>query len=106
MGRVGVVIAAAIDIFVVQVSAQRTLRRGGIEGSASVQSKTEQDVDANGNVTAVREYGFGSGAPGPLYRTTTTTYLATSAYIAKSILNRPTQVTVCPGAAGCSTRWA
>src|SRR6202011_5108951 len=44
MARVGVVIAAAIDIFVVQVSAQRAVLRGGIEGSAIAVFETHDQV--------------------------------------------------------------
>jgi RHS repeat-associated protein len=70
---------------------------------SQTQSRTERDTDTHGNTTAVREYGYGYGSPGALYRTTTTTYLSSSAYTALNILNRPTSVTVCAGAAGCST---
>jgi hypothetical protein len=64
------------------------------------QSMVQQDTDANGNVTAVREYAFGNlSTP---YRTTTKTYLADPAYTSVNILNRPTEVKVCAGAAPCS----
>jgi hypothetical protein len=68
------------------------------EAGVSVQSKREQTVDANGNVVAVREYGY----PGTLYRTTTT-YLTDANYTSRNILNRQVVVTVCAGAAGCAT---
>jgi RHS repeat-associated protein len=66
----------------------------------AVSSKVEQDVDANGNVTQVREYGYADTTP---FRTTSTSYLATSPYTSRNILNRPSQVTVCAGAVGCGT---
>jgi RHS repeat-associated protein len=59
------------------------------------QSRHEQDVDTtglNGNVLAVREYAYGNLTTP--YRTTTTTYLATTAYLQYNILNRPTEVKI------------
>jgi RHS repeat-associated protein len=63
-------------------------------------SKVEQDVDGNGNVTQVREYGHGDTTP---FRASSTTYLSTDPYTSRRILNRPSQITVCAGAAGCGT---
>ncbi len=58
------------------------------------QSKTETDFDTNGNLLALREYDWGSGVPGGLVRTTALTYLNTSAYTSRNILNRVTQKVV------------
>jgi len=62
------------------------------DGEVVLQSKAERDVDGNGNVTAVREYGFGNLATP--HRTTATTYLSNTNYTSRNILNRPLQVTV------------
>src|SRR5262249_39691679 len=74
-----------------------------IPEEGATQTKTEQDTDSNGNVTAVREYAAGSGAPGALYRTTTTTYLSDSNYTSRNILNRPVLTKVWDGAATTGT---
>jgi RHS repeat-associated protein len=55
------------------------------------QSKIETDYDGYGNLLALREYAWGTGAPGGLVRNTTFTYLSGSAYTARNILNRVTQ---------------
>ena len=67
----------------------------------TTQSKGEQDVDANGNVVEVREYAFGNLTTPQ--RTTSATYLGGTNYTSRNILNRPTQITVCDGAAGCGS---
>jgi RHS repeat-associated protein len=46
------------------------------------------------NVIAHRAYDWGSGAPGPLIRTTQTDWLKTSAYVQAHILDRKTRVAV------------
>ncbi|MGH7554516.1 MAG: hypothetical protein ACREMQ_16040 [Longimicrobiales bacterium] len=62
------------------------------------QSKVENTFDLFGNITEVREYDWGSGAPGTsVIRKTTTSYLSTSAYTQRNILNRPTQVKLMDG---------
>ncbi len=63
-------------------------------------SKVEKDYNATyGQVLAKREYDYGSGAPGPLVRQTTKTYLALSnaAYLANNILDLTTTQTVADG---------
>ncbi|NDQ55762.1 MAG: RHS repeat-associated core domain-containing protein [Acidipila sp.] len=70
------------------------------------QTKIENDYDASltvfgipisvGDVTNVREYDYASGAPGPLLRTTTNTYLAStnSNYLNANIFDLVTSTTV------------
>ncbi len=61
-------------------------------------TKTETTFDSTLNLTSLKEYAFGSGAPGSLLRTTNRTYLSTSAYTSLNILDRMTQETVQDGA--------
>jgi len=60
----------------------------------STENEVETSYDSNGNLLSVKEHDWGSGTPGSILRTTTFTYLSTSAYIAANILNRVTKVTV------------
>jgi RHS repeat-associated protein len=73
-------------------------------------SKVEQDYDqllqwgngtssSYGNVIAERAYDFGSGASGPLLKTTTTNYQAfnNTTYLTKNLLNIPTNVSIYDG---------
>ncbi len=61
------------------------------------QSKVETDYNAVlGNLLETREYDWGTGAPGPLVRRTTYTYLLSSPYFWRNI-NRPTQIIVKDG---------
>ncbi len=70
------------------------------EAGVTLTWKREPVVDANGNVTVVKEYAHGIlSTP---WITTTTSYLSTTNYTSRNILNRPLQVTVCSGAAGCA----
>jgi RHS repeat-associated protein len=57
------------------------------------QSQVTYAYDGNGNITDVREYDFGSSAPGALLRETVTTY----ATLGNHILNRPSQTLVKDG---------
>ncbi len=69
------------------------------------QTRSETDRDLNGNVTAVREYPYyqsNSPATTPS-RTTSTTYVTSSSYTTRNILNLPSLTKVCAGSAGCST---
>jgi len=68
------------------------------------QSKVETDYDSNGNLTALREYDWGTGAPGSPIRNTTLTYLSTSAYTTRNILNRVTQQIVKDGTGAIKSR--
>jgi RHS repeat-associated protein len=52
------------------------------------QSEVATSFDSNGNLLSLSEYDYGSGAPGSVLRTTTNTYLSTSAYTSLNILNR------------------
>jgi len=58
------------------------------------QSKVATNYDSNGNLLSSSEYDYGSGAPGGVLRTTTNTYLSTSAYTSLNILNRVITKTV------------
>jgi RHS repeat-associated protein len=53
------------------------------------------------NPTAVREYDYGSGSPGPLLRTTSYAYLhnTNTAYVAPNIVDRVTTMTISNGGA-------
>jgi RHS repeat-associated protein len=75
-------------------SAQRTIFN---DVTPNLESRREQDVDANGNVTQVREFGYGDSSP---YRTLTVTYLTGSDYNSRNILDRVTGTTLYAGAAG------
>ncbi len=55
------------------------------------QSKVETDFDIYGNLLESRAFDWGSGVPGGLARKTTLSYLATSPYTSRNILNRVTQ---------------
>jgi RHS repeat-associated protein len=61
-------------------------------------AKREQDVNENGNVTQVREFGYGD-AVNPV-RTLQVTYLGTTPYKSRNILNRPLTSTLRQGGAG------
>jgi RHS repeat-associated protein len=63
-------------------SAQRTSFN---DVTPNLESRREQDVDSNGNVTQVREFGYGDANP---YRTLTVTYLSGTAYTQRNILDR------------------
>ncbi|MGH9554494.1 MAG: RHS repeat domain-containing protein [Terriglobales bacterium] len=52
------------------------------------QSKVDTTFDTYGNLTQIIEYAFGSGTPGAAVRTTTLTYLLTSNYTSRNIVNR------------------
>jgi len=54
-------------------------------------SQVSTSFDANGVLQSQSEYDYGAGAVGPLIRTTTFTYLNSSAYLAKNIINHLTQ---------------
>src|SRR5579864_6480320 len=60
----------------------------------STQNQVETSFDTNGNLLTLKEHDWGTNAPGGVVRTTTWTYLNTSAYTALNILNRVTQVSV------------
>ncbi len=63
------------------------------------QTKIEPVFDAfNGNLKEERLYDWGDGAPGPLLRKTTITYLTGAPYTDRNILNRVTQTKVVDGA--------
>lgn len=63
----------------------------------SKQSKVETTFDNYGNLSEMREYDWGTGAPGAVTRTTQYTYLSTSPYTSRNIWNRPTQILVRSG---------
>lgn len=55
-------------------------------------SKVTTNYNSYNLLTSKSEYDFGSGAVGTLLRTTNYTYLSTSAYTTRNILNRVTQI--------------
>jgi RHS repeat-associated protein len=59
-----------------------------------LQSKADSFFDGNGLPTELDEYDFGSGAPGPVVRKTTTSY----ASLGNNIVSMPSNVTVTDGA--------
>jgi RHS repeat-associated protein len=60
----------------------------------STQSEIETNYDSNGNLLSLKEHDFGTGAPGSILRTTTDTYLSTTAYTNLNIVNRVTRQTI------------
>src|SRR5882762_1489136 len=64
------------------------------------ENEIETSYDNRGNLLSVKEHDWGTNAPGPILRTTTMSYLNTSAYISANILNRPTNVTVTDNVSG------
>jgi RHS repeat-associated protein len=60
----------------------------------STQSEIETSYDTYSNLLSLKEHDYGSGAPGPILRTTTTTYNTTSPFTNLNILNRETESTV------------
>ncbi len=58
------------------------------------QSEMDTSYDGFGNLLSLTEKGWGSGVPGSAVRTTTLTYLNTTAYTARNIMNRVTRKTV------------
>ncbi|MCI0620234.1 MAG: hypothetical protein L0387_00915 [Acidobacteria bacterium] len=61
------------------------------------QSKIKTTFDIYANLTELQEFGWGSGAPGAVVRTTQITYLSTTPYTDRNIRNRVTQVLVRSG---------
>jgi RHS repeat-associated protein len=51
------------------------------------QSQVETAYDTNGLLKSTKEHDWGSGAPGPVSRTTTLTYLPDAPYVALNIIN-------------------
>jgi RHS repeat-associated protein len=64
----------------------------------------ETSYDSYGNLLSLKEHDWGTGAPGAIVRTTTTSFLNTSAYVTANIVNRPTRVTVADGAGTVKAR--
>ena len=60
----------------------------------STQSEIETTYDNYGNLLTLREHDYGTGAPGPVLRTTNYTYLSTSAYTNLNIMDRVTEKTI------------
>src|SRR5438876_1160731 len=60
----------------------------------STQSEVDTSYDSYGNLLSQSEYDWGSGVRGSLVRTTTFTYLSTTPYTSKNIVNRLTSVVV------------
>ena len=60
----------------------------------STQSEIETTYDADGNLEVLKEHDYGTGAPGSILRTTTYTYLNTSAYTGANILDRVTEKSI------------
>ncbi len=65
----------------------------------STATKTDTSYDSNGNLLSTSEHDWGTvSTPGSVIRTTTLTYLSTSAYTNLNILNRVTRKTVADSA--------
>jgi RHS repeat-associated protein len=60
----------------------------------STQFEAETTFDNYGNLLTLKEHDLGTGAPGSVLRTTTYTYLSTSAYISLNIVDRVTEKTI------------
>jgi len=61
------------------------------------QTQTDSTFDSFANLTQSIEYAWGVGAPGAAVRTTQMTYLSTTPYTSRNILNRVAQVRVRDG---------
>jgi RHS repeat-associated protein len=74
---------------------------GGLAGTA------QPFTGMYGDTIATREYDYGNGAPGPLLRTTTTSYLAlsNSSYLANNLLKLPSNVRVTGAGPGSYTTY-
>jgi len=68
------------------------------------QNEIETTYDGYGNLTVLKEHDWGTNAPGAVLRTTTTTFLNTSAYLTANIVNRPTRVTISDGTGAIKAR--
>ncbi len=66
----------------------------------ATKNEVETTYDNYGNLLSLKEHDWGTNAPGSILRTTTMTYLSTSAYITANILNRLTNVTVTDNTTG------
>ena len=60
----------------------------------STQSEVETTYDNYSNLLTLKEHDYGTGAPGPVLRTTNYTYLATTAYTNLNIMSRVTNKTI------------
>lgn len=60
----------------------------------TTQNEVETAFDSYGNLQVLKEHDWGSGAPGPVLRTTNLTYLSNSSYTNLNILDRVTEETV------------
>ncbi len=67
------------------------------------QAKTETDIDSYGVASEVREYDWGTGAPGSLVRTTHLNYLLGTSYTNINIRNRPAQMLIYEGSSATGT---
>ncbi len=70
------------------------------------QSSVDIVFDSNGNMQSTVERDWGSGAPGPALRTSSISYLVSTAYTSRNILNRVTQTTVSDAAGTVQFRQA
>jgi RHS repeat-associated protein len=62
-----------------------------LEDPNQTQSKVTTSFDLYGNLLSEAEYDWGAGAPGGLIRTTSLTYMTTSPYTSRNIVNLLTQ---------------
>jgi RHS repeat-associated protein len=60
----------------------------------TTQSEVDTTYDSNGLLDSTVEYDYGSGAKGPLVRTTNLSYQTNSSYTARRIMDRVTTVTI------------
>jgi RHS repeat-associated protein len=60
----------------------------------STQSEIETTYDNYGNLDVLKEHDYGSGSPGAVLRTTSNTYLSSSAYTNLNIVDRVTEETI------------
>jgi RHS repeat-associated protein len=63
----------------------------------ATQSEIDTGYDNNGNLTSKSEYDWGNAARGPLLRSTSLSYLNTTAYKSANIVNRGTSMVVTDG---------
>jgi RHS repeat-associated protein len=68
------------------------------------ESEVQTDYTTYGNPSEVREYDYGSGAPGTLIRSTDYTYVASSNYTSRHILNLPASAIIYSGSSSSGTK--
>lgn len=75
-----------------------------LEDSNHTQNEVETTFDSFGNLQVLKEHDWGTGTPGGVLRTTTLTYVSSSAYINLNILNLLAKETVADSGGAIQSR--